>query len=1373
MNYRKLVTGIVAIGILLTLMLPACAPPEPADGYAAVIPAVFPAGSVQSVSLALFKGDRTISGDVELTIFKDDQDLMTISKKIDGKGTLQFNVPDVAEGDYGIRISGNNFEDEAEIRIEKNYLIFLETDKPIYKPGQTIRMRVLTLDGELMPLVENVTVEVQDAKGTRIFRAETATDDYGMATLSLPISTEPNLGTWKLTAITAKGETELDFEVEEHVLPKYEVKLDLPREWFLAGERIEGKVTSEYSFGKPVVGELKVVASRYVGVWEDYATFETDIDGEADFVIPAAGYVAGVPGSGGLGNVQLSVTVTEKSTGYQEETSALLTVAESGLKMQVIPSGVNFKPGLPFSFLIVTETPDNKLVDEEVEVNVHYLDNEFQEVGGNGEVVNTVNGKTLLEITPPEDAAALVISCQANDTYVEKALEASYSPSSNFIHVEQISEGTPALGEEIQFRVYATNQATTFYYEVVSRDKVIFTDYTRSNEIKFAVTPLMAPVSKLLVYQILANGEVAADYLPFNVEASYPHDVKVDFDTDEAKPGDEVKINIDADGRSKVGIAVVDRSVFILAENRLNLQQVFAELERLYLEPRAELHEVTIYQTIRNPGAEDVFSDAGVIMLTNKKLPEGKEFENKMFFDRKDGGVVFEQAEGLAVPAAIPSPTVAPSQGGTGLAEVQRVRQFFPETWLWQDIETDNNGRATLDVEVPDTITTWMLRAVAVSREAGLGVAESELVVFQPFFLSIDLPYSAIRGEEFPVQVALYNYLDEPQRVQVEIEPADWFDILDNTVKLVELGANDIGGVQFMIRPRELGPNGIKITARSEKAADAVIKNIIIEPEGVSRELVENLTLVDGKTVEALTDVPFIAIDGSGRAYLAVTSSYLTQTIEGLEQLIQMPFGCGEQNMIVFAPDVFIMRYLEASGQVKPEIMAKAELLMLTGYQRELTYRHRDGSFSAFGESDESGSLWLTAFVLKSFAQADGLIYIDRDILGEAAMWIKNHQNSDGSFDQVGFVHHQEMMGGVSGKDALTAYVAIALMEAGETAGAARAIAYLETRLDDIDDAYTMTLVAYALQKGNSPRKGEAVAIMMTMAKEDENGLYWGDDAGPLPLESEEMPRTFMPERQQTTAIEATGYATLALIEQGNSMDANRAAKWLVSRRNAFGGYGSTQDTVVALEALTALGTSARADIDLDIEVASSAGTKKLEIKQDNFDILQVVEIPVNDTVRITTSGRGEAIAQVVKRFNLPEAEPASDILTIDVSYDANQVSVNDLININVELSFNPPVPMEAGMTVLDISIPTGFTALTDSIEKLVESRENIKRYDIAGRKVIFYIENLLPGDTISFTFQAQAMYPVRAKGVASQAYSYYQPEISGETLGTDIVVTD
>jgi CD109 antigen len=509
---------------------------------------------------------------------------------------------------------------------------------------------------------------------------------------------------------------------------------------------------------------------------------------------------------------------------------------------------------------------------------------------------------------------------------------------------------------------------------------------------------------------------------------------------------------------------------------------------------------------------------------------------------------------------------------------------------------------------------------------------------------------------------------------------------------------------------------------------------------------------------------------------VAVTSSFLTQTIDGLEELLQMPFGCGEQNMIVFAPDVFITKYLEESGQLKPEIMAKAEKLMITGYQRELTYRHSDGSFSAFGESDEAGSLWLTAFVLKSFAQAKDLMYIDDTILDEASNWIISHQQRDGSFESVGFVHHQEMLGGLQGKDALTAYVAIALMEAGETAAANDAVYYLGAQLDDMEDAYTLAITSYALELAGSHLANDAYNKLMELAEEDENGLHWGGGSdGVMPLLEKESDMDWRPMPEiQSAVVETTAYATLALIEHEDTFNASRAAKWLVSQRNAYGGYGSTQDTVVSLQALTEFSSDARSDVDLEVIVSAGEEIHKLTIDQENFDVLQIVEVPVNEVVNIDVKGEGEAIAQVVERYNLPDVDKTEDpMLTVNVKYDADQVEVNDLVEVLAVVEFNPPVPMEAGMVVVDISIPTGFVPVTDTVAAVVDGEKNMKRYEVAGRKVIFYIENMFKGDRVSFSFDVQAMYPVKAKGTSSNVFSYYKPEINGESLSDGIVVTE
>jgi len=1361
----------IVFAILFAVTVSACFDPaSKVNSYVALVPNILRPGEHETVSLTLFHGDKLATGMVEVALLQDGREVLKQAAEIDGKGAIDFQVPLLPQGEYEMEVRGEGFFDRTKVRVQDGSLLFLETDKPIYKPGQTLHTRVISLNSELKPVQLEATLEIQDAKGIKLFKQTLQTDEYGMATLDVPISEEPNLGVWKLTVQAGERSAELDVRVEEYVLPKYEVKVDLAKEWFLVNEPIKGKIGAEYSYGKPVQGELKIVALRYVGQWEEFASLTTAINGEGEFDLPAAGYVAGVPEARGMGNVTLEITVVEKATGYEEKTTRLLTVSQSPLTVQIIPEGNAFKPDLPFTFLIITETPDNKPVEGNVSVEITYLGKEFQTVETENKKVKTKNGMALLEITPPSKAVSLMVNVSSQDAYSYVALDAAYSPSRNFIHVEQVSEGTPKVGDEVKFKVNSTREAANFYYEIVSRGRVVFSDYSDSSEISFATTPLMAPSAKLLVYQILPNSEVAADYIPFDVEGDYPQSVEAAFSQDEVQPGEGLDIVVQTEGQARVGLVAVDRSVFILAENRLNLQQVFDELERLYMDPQVELHEASPYDGIKTRGAQETFDEAGLVVLSNKRVPKGKEYGADF------GGVMLDGAraeKGMAqgnmlLPAAAEDETTS----GSGLAEVERIRQYFPETWIWDTVTTDADGKISLPVEAPDSITTWVLRAVAISPDKGLGIAESELRVFQPFFIQVDLPYSAIRAEEFPVKVALYNYQDDPQEFFVEMEGADWFDSIDSTSKSLTVAGNDIGGVEFMIRPTKLGVQEIKVTARSAESADAIIKKISIVPEGVEREFVENAVLSAGNATSFDALLPPLVVEGSARAYLSLTASYLTQTIEGLDQLLAMPYGCGEQNMLLLAPDIFVARYLKETNQLKPEIMAKAEKLMITGYQRELTYRRSDGSFSAFGESDEVGSLWLTAFVLKTFSQAKGLIFVDDSVLDAAKEWIVEQQKADGSFEAVGFVHHEDMMGGIQGKTALTAYVATALLEAGDKGSAAKAISYLEGQIDEIDDAYTMAIVSYALELAESPSRDAAHDKLMEMAEEDENGLHWGSEIVPL-LENEsprEMPP--MPDGiQQSTVIEATAYATLALTKHSDPLNAGQAARWLVSQRNAYGGFGSTQDTVVALQALTEQAVGAASDTDLTVTIDAGGETKTVKINSANFDVLQVVDLPAGVPINVQAEGTGEVVLQQVTRFNIPAAETQENVFKIDVDYGTGEVAVNDTITIDTSVRFNPPQPLKAGMVVIDVSVPTGFDPVVESIEAAANADPKIKRYDVAGRKVIFYIEDMEPGESISFSFQAKALYPVRAKGVVSDAYSYYMPEWRGETLSGDMAV--
>lgn len=115
--------------------------------------------------------------------------------------------------------------------------------------------------------------------------------------------------------------------------------------------------------------------------------------------------------------------------------------------------------------------------------------------------------------------------------------------------------------------------------------------------------------------------------------------------------------------------------------------------------------------------------------------------------------------------------------------------------------------------------------------------------------------------------------------------------------------------------------------------------------------------------------------------------------------------------MLNFVPNIVALDYLTNLNKLNSDLETKAKKFMETGYQKELTYKHNDGSYSAFGKNDKSGSTWLTAFVAKSFNQAAKYILIDTKVIKEALDFLSGIQSSNGSFPEVGQISHKDMQG--------------------------------------------------------------------------------------------------------------------------------------------------------------------------------------------------------------------------------------------------------------------------------------------------------------------------------------------------------------------------
>lgn len=212
--------------------------------------------------------------------------------------------------------------------------------------------------------------------------------------------------------------------------------------------------------------------------------------------------------------------------------------------------------------------------------------------------------------------------------------------------------------------------------------------------------------------------------------------------------------------------------------------------------------------------------------------------------------------------------------------------------------------------------------------------------------------------------------------------------------------------------------------------------------------------------------------------------------------------------------------------------------------------------------------------------------------------------------------------------------------------------------------------------------------------------------------------------------------------------------------------------------ALKALMTAARAqtrNVNLVLtakaaDAPDGAVLARFSVDSSNFDVLQIAEIPAGVDIEITAEGSGEVRYQLVRRFNvLLGDECIANDMSLEVTYDAENVEVDDIVNVNVTVRYLGPAE-STGMMIVDVGVPTGFAPVQDSLDGLIEAGV-VSRVEVAGRKVIFYVDELSGGEERSFTFQVKARFPVRAIIPDSSAYLYYEPDVRAEDQGTEITV--
>ena len=689
-----------------------------------------------------------------------------------------------------------------------------------------------------------------------------------------------------------------------------------------------------------------------------------------------------------------------------------------------------------------------------------------------------------------------------------------------------------------------------------------------------------------------------------------------------------------------------------------------------------------------------------------------------------------------------------------------RIRSYFPETMYWNpSLITDDLGQAVVRIPMADSITTWRMSMLASGLGGQLGSGTAPVVVFQDFFVDMDLPVALTQHDSVQIPVTVYNYLPAAQDVTLTLAEQPWFTLTGPAKQTLNIGPGEVKVIYYPIKVQSLGRFALTITAQGTTLADAVRREITVLPDGKEFNAALNDRL-EGDVEKTIT-LPLNSVPGASKLFVKLYPGTFSQVVEGLDGMLRMPSGCFEQTSSSTYPNILVLDYLKATKKINPELQLKAESYINTGYQRLVTFECRNGGFSWFG--DEPAHQILTAYGLLEFSDMARVHEVDPAVISRTQSWLANKQKPDGSWNETGQGIAEGIINRQTGSLRTTAYVAWSLAESGYTGGAvASGIGYVKAHLGEAKDPYTLAVILNLLAKvdKNGDVTAEVGNRLIALAKTTAKTAYWEGEG-----------QTFTGAQGKGADLETTGLAAYGLLHWGrNAAFTEKILTGLVRSKDSFGTWSTTQGTVWSLKSLLYASRNSVGGGGGTLTIfANGAPAGEFTLTEADSDVMRQADLskyltPGVNHIRLEWAGQGSPLYQIATRWYQPWGREAAEKplraesgpLSLSVSYDKTQLAQNDTATVTATIK--NVTDRTAEMPLIDLGIPPGFTLQPDGLEAAVADK-TISKYTQAARQLIVYLEKLTPGQTVTLIYGLKAKYPIHAQSPESKAYPYYNPE--------------
>lgn len=1281
---------------------------------------------------------------------------------------------------------------ETESYFEKFYTY---TDRPVYRPAQTVYFKsILRTDtdrGLSRVAASSAEVSVKDADGKDIYQTSLPISGNGTISGSFTLPAEASLGSYNLS-INAAGQVGYHyFQVQEYKKPEYKVSILFPKKRVLAGEQVNAVIQARYYFGAPVNNaqvQYYVYREPYYAPFpsaDEYAEFLTEeSEGEYDY---RYGSELVSEGQGSLdkeGRLHISFDTKPSATSpkaddyareYKYRIEATVTdAARRDIRESDSIAAVNGRFALHTSTDRYVYAPN-----EEMRVTVDAIDHDGKpvltpfklqilrpiwqrredgydrefKVLGEVSGQTDVNGKTVLSVKAPSEGEVELVAV---------AQEQNRAIASSGSYVWVTSEASSYdLGE----RTYSEIKMVT--------DRKLY----RPGEEARIILMLPDPEAHLL---LALEGRTLIRAWQMDVKGRTAT-VKVKLDSS-VLPNGTPNVWLSAayvrNGRMVTGLKSLDVPPIE------KLLKVEVEADKLQYQPgERAVYRVTTRDRLGNPVAAEVslgVVDEAVYAIQQEYLQSigsffysrvGNYVQTSFGGDYDFSGYSGKEAWKLAARAAERRPFAA-----LKAAPKVQVRKNFKDTAFWAPaVMTDSTGRAEVSFDFPDNLTTWRATARAVTADTRVGSVVEKVLVRKNLLLRLATPRFFTEGDEVTVSAIVHNYLKNAQQTQVSLETRGVSISGGSPSTSVRIDPGAEVRVDWKVKASEVGSAVLTAKAVGGQESDGMELTLPVLPHGIRVGHAEAVVLSEPEAQGTLkTTIGQNASPGSKRLRVDLSASVSGAAFAALEYLTSYPYGCTEQTMSSFLPNIIATRAMrEAGASINADNLNEK---VSKGFSRLYDFQHSDGGWG-WWKSDQT-DLYMTAYVVSGLAQASRAGYsVDQMALKRGRDYIKRELDRDRDWsDPIGLDDR--------------VYLLYALcMSGNESPERVNVLLNAQNKLQPLSRAL---LALTLLEVGERAKAVEIAARIEATATGNSQESYWQTTTRPFSGYEEDF------------SLEATALSVKALSKLlPQSPVLQKAARWLVNHRTNGYYWTSTRQTAYAIDGLidyAKVSGDLRGDYDWEVylndrqvsaghfSAADAATGKSLTLEMERAEIKTGV-----NNVRIVKRGEGSLVASLASVYFTRESEvkPAgSEALSIgreyfllDMTTDSNGQAIlkpreftgtvkgGELLLVRLTLKGKA-----ARYVMVEDPFPAGTEPFTDD-EPLPgqlpadQSYFNWARKEFRDDRVAFFVTTFNGQAVWQYVLRVQV--PGSFRVAPARAERMYQPDVRANSASRNFSITE